>query len=1045
MIAEVLRLVPALLLAAATQNTVRPPAQAPEWEDPGVFAVGTEAPRATFIPYAGVADAVGRDRARSPYFRSLNGDWRFRWVRNPFDVPSGFEAATYDDGRWDLLPVPSNWQVVGANTGRPYDRPFFTNIKHPFKADPPRVPHDENPVGLYRTRFEIPAAWKGSRVFVHFGGVQSAYYVWLNGQRLGYREDAFTAAEFDLTPHLMPGSNVLAVEVIHHSDGSYLEDQDYWRLAGIFREVYLVAQPTVRLRDFTVRTDLDAAYKDATLTVRAVLENRSGRPATGHKVRVSLSAPDGRVLYRAVLAPKGAVADRSEAMLETAGPVRAPALWSAEAPSLYALTLEHLSPSGATLEVVSSRIGFREVEIRGGQLLVNGVAVTFKGANRHEFDPDQGRVVPRARMLEDIRLMKQHNFNAVRTSHYPNDPVFLDLCDELGLYVVGEANVESHELWEKKTYIADDPAWTGAFVARGVSMVERDKNHPSIVFWSMGNETGLGRSFDAMYAAMKAIDPTRPIHYESRNPPYAATLSSFDIISTMYPTVDHIISLMNQDPTRPVIICEYAHAMGNSLGNFRDYWAAYDKYPRLQGGFIWDWVDQALRHPGPNGRMVWNWVNDSDGANANDGLVNADRTPQPELHEAKKVQQPALIEAVDLPAGRIKLTNRYDFLDFGGLTLDWAVREDGVVVQAGTLAEPLAVGAGQSRELTLPWTMGKVRPGREAAFEVRLSLNAEQAWGAKGHEVAWEQWLMPMVAAIAPAPLPSPGPVVVTPTKGRVVVAGPAFDVTFDKTGLVSYRWRGEERLAGPIGPNVWRVPTDNDEGGGRASYAARWRAAGLDRPSVVASEPRIEGGATDSARVVVETRLAGSTPSLLTVVTTYDVASDGTIGVTSTFEADGKWPPLPKLGVQLQLPGRLDSVAWYGRGPHENYPDRKDGARLGVYRAKVADLHFPYVMAQENGSRSDVRWVSLTDATGRGLKFSGAPTLAFTAHDYTDAALLAAKTSQQIARDGRVTLSLDLAQMGLGGDDSWSPRVHDEYLLKAKPYRFAFTIRPVD
>ncbi|HYN04608.1 MAG TPA: glycoside hydrolase family 2 TIM barrel-domain containing protein, partial [Vicinamibacteria bacterium] len=675
-----------------------PPAAKPEWEDPAVFAVGTERPRAGFVPHATREGALSRDRQRSPFFRLLNGRWRFRWVKSPGAVETGFEQPAYDDAAWDTLPVPSNWQVVGANENRPYDRPFFTNIKHPFKADPPHVPHDDNPVGLYRTRFEVPAEWKGRRVFVHFAGVQSAYYVWVNGTRLGYREDAFTPGEFDATAHLKPGTNVLAVEVIHHSDGSYLEDQDYWRLAGIFRDVYLLAQPQVRLRDFRVRTDLDAAYRDATLEIGAFLENRSPNAASGHEVLATVLGADGAEVFRAKLSPTGAVAPGAEAALLGSGKVPAPRLWSAESPTLYTLLLEHRDAAGAVQEVVATRIGFREVEIKGGQLLLNGVAITFKGANRHEFDPDHGRVVSRERMLQDIRLMKQHNFNAVRTSHYPNDPLWLELCDEYGLYAVDEANVESHELWEKKIYIADDPAWTGAFVARGVAMVERDKNHPSVVFWSMGNETGLGRSFDAMYAAMKKIDPTRPIHYESRNPPYAPTLSSFDIISTMYPTVEHVLDLMNQDPTRPVIICEYAHAMGNGLGNFYKYWDAFDAHPRLQGGFIWDWVDQALRHPGPGGRAVWNWVNTSDGANGNDGLVSADRTPQPEILEAKKVQQPVKVEAVDVLAGRVRVTNAYDFADLSGLAVEWRLLADGVTAQSGTWAEPLDIRAGESRE-----------------------------------------------------------------------------------------------------------------------------------------------------------------------------------------------------------------------------------------------------------------------------------------------------------------------------------------------------------
>jgi beta-galactosidase len=1035
---------PVLLLAA-------PPAAKPEWEDPAVFAVGTEKPRAAFVPHATREGALSRDRQRSPFFRLLNGRWRFRWVKSPLAVEAGFEQPAYDDAAWDTLPVPSNWQVVGANEGRPYDRPFFTNIKHPFKADPPRVPHDDNPVGLYRTRFEVPAEWKGRRVIVHFAGVQSAYYVWVNGARLGYREDAFTPGEFDATPHLKPGRNVLAVEVIHHSDGSYLEDQDYWRLAGIFRDVYLLAQPQVRLRDFRVRTDLDAAYRDATLEIGASLENRSPTTASGHEVLATVLAADGAEVFRATLSPRAALAPGSEAALLGSGPVPAPRLWSAESPSLYTLLLEHRDATGAVQEVVATRIGFREVEIKGGQLLLNGVAITFKGANRHEFDPDHGRVVPRERMLEDVRLMKQHNFNAVRTSHYPNDPLWLELCDEYGLYAVDEANVESHELWEKKIYIADDPAWTGAFVARGVAMVERDKNHPSVVFWSMGNETGLGRSFDAMYAAMKAIDPTRPIHYESRNPPYAPTLSSFDVISTMYPTVEHVLDLMNQDPTRPVIICEYAHAMGNGLGNFYKYWDAFDQHPRLQGGFIWDWVDQALRHPGPGGRPVWNWVNTSDGANGNDGLVNADRTPQPEILEAKKVQQPVKVEGVGAGLGRVRVTNAHDFLELTHLALEWRLLADGVAVQSGTWAEPLDIRAGESRELALPIDPARLGRMSETLLDLSFRTREEQPWAPKGHEVAWAQvsWLAPggvigvgIIEGELPSPPPGTAPLEVRREGGRLVLASPGFAAAFENGGLVSYRLKGEEQLAGPLVPHPWRVPTDNDEGGGRASFAHRWREAGLDALAVVAQEPRVERLTDNQVRVVIESRLTGKAAALR-LRTAYEVDGLGGIRVGAAFEADGTLPPLPRVGFQLQLPGSLDRVRWHGRGPNESYADRKTGARLGVHEARVADLHFPHVMAQENGNHTDVRWVTLSDASGRGLRFSGEPFLDFTAHDYTDAALLAAKKSQVIEKDGRVTLSLDLAQMGLGGDDSWSPRVHPEYQLTAPEYRFVFRLRP--
>jgi beta-galactosidase len=1038
-------------LALSLALLAAPASAPPEWEDPGVFAVGTEKPRAAFVPHATREGALSRDRARSPFFRLLNGQWRFRWLKNPSAVPAGFEQPAHDDAGWDTIPVPSNWQVVAANENRPYDRPFFTNIKHPFPADPPRVPRDDNPTGLYRTRFRVPAEWTDRSVFLRFDGVQSAYYAWLNGRKLGYREDAFTPGEFDLTPHLVPGDNVLAVQVLHHSDGSYLEDQDFWRLAGIFRDVSLAAQPRVRLRDFAVRTDLDGAYRDATLELRVALENRSKTPASGHHVTASVLDAAGAEVFSAELVVGGALPAGAEAEATASGLVRGPRLWSAEAPNLHTLVLEHRDAAGAVQEVVSTRIGFREVEMKGGQLLLNGVAITFKGANRHEFDPDHGRVVSRERMLEDVRLLKQHNFNAVRTSHYPNDPLWLELCDEHGLYAVDEANVESHELWEKKIYIADDPAWTGAFVARGVAMVERDKNHPSVVFWSMGNETGLGRSFDAMYAAMKAIDPTRPIHYESRNPPYAPTLSSYDVVSTMYPSVEHILELMDKDPARPVIICEYAHAMGNGLGNFFKYWDAFEKHPRLQGGFIWDWVDQALRHPGPDGRVVWNWVNTSDGANANDGLVNADRTPQPEILEAKKVQQPVKVEGVGPGLGRIRVTNAHDFATLDHLDLEWRLLVNGRAAQSGTWPEPLDVAPRASRELAIPLDPAQLGRMGETLLELRFRLRDAQSWAPQGHEVAWAQvpWSTSggvvgtgIMEGALPSPPPGTAPLSVRSEGGRLVLESPEVSLAFENGSIVSYRVKGEERLAGPLVPHLWRVPTDNDEGGGAFSFASRWRRAGLDALAFTAQNPRVERIADNQVRVVVDGRLAGKAAALR-LETTYEVDGLGRVRVDAAFAAEGTLPPLPRVGFQLQLPGTLDAVRWHGRGPNESYADRKTGARFGGHEAKVADLHFPHVMAQENGNRTDVRWVTLTDGIGRGLRFSGSPTLDFTAHDYTDAALLAARTRQAIERDGRVTLSLDLAQMGLGGDDSWSPRVHPEFQLTASEYRFVFEVRP--
>ena len=673
------------------------------------------------------------------------------------------------------------------------------------------------------------------------------------------------------------------------------------------------------------------------------------------------------------------------------------------------------------------------MEIRDGQLLVNGVAVTFKGANRHEFDPDTGRVVSRDTMLRDIALLKQHNLNAVRTSHYPNTTLWYDLCDEYGIYLIDEANIETHELWNK---LADDAEWKDAFVARGLAMVERDKNHPSVVIWSLGNETGLGPNHFAMAEAMRARDRSRPIHYESRND--FAALNAFDIISTMYPTVEDILRRMEQDPTRPVIICEYAHSMGNSVGNFKDYWDAFDLYPRLQGGFIWDWVDQALRVV-KDGKPWWEIVNSWDGANVNDGLINAERVPQPELEEVKHVVQYVKFVPVDPAAGRIRITNDYDFLSLGFLRLEWQLVEDGVTVQKGGQDAP-DLAPRETREVVLPLTKPTPKPGAEYFLNVSARLRSDTPWAKKGHEVAWEQLPLPVPAPAAAAPaavamtLPLPQ---VAASPERVQVSGGSWAVAFERAsgGLASFGFRDHQLLAGSLVPHFFRVPTDNDEGGGEKGYAHRWRQAGLDRLAfqvepLTASAPSAEG-----VRVTVESRAVG-TASPLVVRSVYTVRPSGEILVESKVTVGSEWPPLPRVGLQMQLPGTLSKATWYGRGPHESYWDRKTGARVGLYEKPVAEWHFPYVMPQENGNRTDVRWMALTGEDGFGLLVTGEGLLNVTAHDYTDAALLAAKQTERIEKDGRVTLSLDWQQMGLGGDDSWSPRVHPEYQLEARHLR---------
>ena len=1030
-----------------------------DWQDPRVTGRNREAPHVPLAPYGDEESTL--DGSPSPYLTLLNGSWRFRWAPNPASAPHGFHRLGFDDAGWDQIEVPGNWQLQG------YGQPIYTNVQYPFPINPRlaaavqkmrdeadwddlsavrlpeealdlplEVPADPNPSGCYRTQFALLKEWDGRRIFLRFEGVDSAFHLWINGDLVGYSQDSRLPAEFDITRHLQAGENLLAVRVYRWSDGSYLEDQDYWRLSGIFRDVVLWAAPPVHLRDFSLETNLDADYRDATLKVCAVVRNLGQAEASDHTLEARLHV--GRVSDDPPVCRSGqvpSVAAGAETLVAIDYEVDNPHKWSAEHPNWYTLLLILKDAGGRVLQVERSLVGFRCVEIIDGQLCVNGKPVCIRGVNRHEHDPDTGHTVSKDSMVEDILLMKRHNINAVRTSHYPNRPQWYDLCDRYGIFVVDEANIESHGIWDRP---ARDPAWCDAMMERVAGMVERDKNHPSIIAWSLGNEAGHGPNLEAAANWVHARDPSRPLLY---NP--AENLPWVDIISPMYPSVERLAA-MAQDPAenRPIIMCEYAHAMGNGPGSLQEYWDVIERFSRLQGGFVWDWADQGLRQVTKEGEEWFAYGGDlgdepNDGNFCMNGLVGPDRTPHPGLLELKKVYEPVKVEPVDLVSGVLRVTNRYSSADLSRLEAAWTLEADGQVLQAGGLPD-LDLPAGGSVETSIPYTRPELAPGAEYWLGLSFTQAGDVPWCPAGHEVAWAQFLLPYQVppqSLLPGTMPD---LSVKEIGEAVIVRGQDWSLTFDRvTGYIT-DWKHRGRVVVGHGPqiNLWRAPTDNDA----PHLAARWQAAGLGRLreqlgmiSVARLAPQVVRVRVDTVvpRVGVRSRYD------------YQVFGSGDVMLEHTVELVEELPPLPRVGVKLLLPGDCQEFSWYGRGPHETYADRKQGARVGVYRSTVRDELLPYETPQEYGNRTDVRWAALIGADGAGLLAVGQPVLNVSAHHYTAQDLAQAGHPHELTLREDIVLNLDLAQSGLGSE-SCGPGVLPQYLLEDRRYSYRLRLRPL-
>jgi len=1026
-----------------------------EWCNPNITGLNRERPHVPLFPFND--EATARANRDPLYGKNLDGKWKFSFKETIASVPPDFYVTETQDEEWNTIPVPSNWQMHG------YDKPLYTNIKYPFPCLPPEIP-ENNPVGLYRTTFRVEEAWRLKRIFLVFEGVSSAFYVWINGVNVGFSKGSRLPAEFDITDLLTDGDNTLAVLVLKWSDGTYLEDQDMWWLSGIFRSVRLYATDSMKLCDYFVETNLKNDYMDAVLNVKYELGNLDTKYC---ETTMEFKLYDSTWRFMKAFAPRErhAVAGHDRDSFSARARIKDVKLWSAEAPNLYYLLLILKDEQGKVLQVEKTRVGFRDVKVANGDMLVNGKKIYIRGVNRHEHDPVNGYAVTEASMVADIRQMKQFNFNAVRTAHYPNQSRWYDLCDEYGLYVFNEANIETHGCVPCDR-LANDTAWLPSIMSRGVGMVERDKNHPSIIAWSMGNESGYGKAHDALAAWMKARDPSRLVHYhpaadggllynELKARPVVGVhvdltdmearvnADCVDMISPMYPSVSDIIELgQAKDDPRPVIMCEYAHSMGNSTGNLKEYWDAIETYGRLQGGFIWDWADKALEKDGN-----WAYGGDfgdmpNDGPLCLNGLNSPDGKPYPSMYECKKLFQPIKVEAVDLDAGCFRIVNRRYFTGLEDIVLYWNITSDGHVVRNGVRAT-CNIASADDQLFHIP--MNQAAPvGREYFLNFSFRLKADTRWAQAGHEIAAEQVLLTCADRAVFAPTEAHA-LTVQDEPMAVKYTGDGFFCNFNKhDGMIESLVIGNTVVlkASPAF-NFWRAPTDCDKAwfprNEEQQFSKHWKAAGLDNLS--SKVVSVESDNLGKADMFVVTEYHSPSMGLCASCrAAYFIQSNGRIRMDLKIEMNPELPPLPRVGVILDLDQTFNLVEWYGRGPHANYPDRKVGAHVGLYRGSVEDLHVPYVVPQESGNRCDTRHVSLVNQEGVGVRIQGDQLFNFSVSHYSLGEMTEKRHNHELLKSDRTYLYIDHLMAG-AGSGSVGHGTLKEYQIVSGEYEFSLTL----
>jgi len=1049
------------------------------YEDPAISGINRDESRVTAYSYASVTDALKNEREKSGRYISLNGDWDFSFALKPGDEPKDFyknKVSSVPDSyrdKWKKIPVPSSWEMQG------YDKPIYKSAVYPFRpVNPPYVPKDYNGVGCYQRSFSVPADWKNKNITLHFGGVSSAYKLWINGKFAGYAEDSFLPSEFNITPYLQDGENIISVWVIRWSDGSFLEDQDQWRMSGIHREVYLMAEPKLRIADFFYQTKLDKEYKDATLSIRPRIENLTGKEMPGYKLKAQLyDATDKPVLVKPLERSADQVINEIHprldqvkfGLLETK--VINPKKWSPEEPNLYKLVLSLEDSVGNILEVKTCKLGFRSIEFRksDSKLLINGKLTYLYGVNRPDHHPTKGKALSRVDIFQDVKIIKEFNFNCIRLSHYPSDPYLLDLCDEMGIMVIDEANLETHGLGGK---LSHDAKWAGAYIERISRMALRDKNHPSIIFWSLGNEAGSGPNHAAMAGWIHDFDITRPLHYEPAmgsqkeegyidpsNPKYLKSndhshriqnpLDQYyvDMISRMYPS-DYTAPLLANQPNgdnRPIFFCEYAHAMGNSAGNLKDLWDQWRNTKRIIGGCIWEFKDQGLLKKDSAGVEYYAYGGDYGEKYFDNftikGVVNADGQPKGVMWDCKRIFQPIQSELVDAAKGLVKVSNKSlikNTHDYNPLLL---IKEDGATIVVKELPE-LSIEPGKDSIISIASYLPQMKADAEYQAAIWFNLRRDELWANKDFEIATNQFLL-QKATPKFSTTTHPQVVYKEEQKGYTF-SGEQFKITIDKVNgaLSSYLWNGKEQVSAPLLPHFKRPLTDNDRRGWKPNRKLRqWYEANLKLEGI--SSGKYDGHSGSGLMVSVKYSLINDSAN---VNVQYYFSGNGVVKVDYALTVKPGLPNIPKVGMQMGIEKNYDNIEWFGKGPRENYIDKNYGVDDGWYKFPIKDFMENYVVPQENGNRTDVRWMYLHNMPFKdGLLIVADSLLSMSAWPYTEENIQNAKHTNKLKDAGFITLNIDLIQMGVGGNDSWSDVAAplEKYQIKAQDYHYSFYIVP--